>query len=38
LKIGDVVTILNSDDHNIWWLGKIENKIGVFPRQHVMLD
>lgn len=38
LKLGDVVTILNSDDHNIWWLGKIGNKIGVFPRQHVMLD
>jgi hypothetical protein len=38
LKSGDFVTILNSDEHNSWWLGKVGDKVGVFPRQHVMLD
>lgn len=38
LKTGEFVTILNSDEHNSWWLGKVDEKIGVFPKQHVMLD
>ena len=38
LKSGDYVTILNSDEHNSWWLGRVGEQVGVFPRQHVMLD
>ena len=38
LKSGDCVTILNSDEHNSWWLGRVAGQVGVFPRLHVMLD
>jgi hypothetical protein len=38
LKSGDIVTVLNSDEHNSWWLGRVGEQVGVFPRQHVMLD
>ena len=38
LRSGDRVTILNSDENNGWWLGRIADKIGMFPRNCVMLD
>lgn len=38
LKSGDRIVILNSDENNGWWLGRIGDKIGMFPRNCVMLD
>jgi Variant SH3 domain len=38
LKSGDRITILNADENNGWWLGRIGEKIGMFPRNCVMLD
>jgi myosin heavy subunit len=37
LKVGDRVVIIKTDD-NLQWLGKIQDKIGLFPSSHVMLD
>ena len=38
LKVGDRVTVFNSDDVNEWWIGKVRDDIGKFPRNCVMLD
>lgn len=38
LKSGDRVVVLNSDENNNWWLGRMGDKIGMFPRNCVMLD
>lgn len=37
LNLGDRVTILKCDDEHIW-LGKIREKVGLFPSSYVMLD
>ena len=38
LVSGDRITILNFDESNGWWLGRIGDKIGMFPRNCVMFD
>ena len=38
LKVGDRVTVFNSDDVSEWWIGKVRDDIGKFPRNCVMLD
>lgn len=38
LKVGDRVTVFNSDESNAWWTGKIGENYGKFPRKCVMLD
>lgn len=37
LKLGDRVTIVKTDDSQMW-LGRINDKVGLFPSSHVMLD
>ncbi|OMJ83328.1 hypothetical protein SteCoe_15791 [Stentor coeruleus] len=38
LVSGDRIVVLNSDESNNWWLGRIGDRIGMFPRNCVMLD
>ena len=37
LKLGERVIIIKGEDDELW-LGKINDKIGLFPSNHVMLD
>ena len=37
LRLGDRVMIIKSDDCQMW-LGKVNEKVGLFPSRHVMLD
>jgi hypothetical protein len=37
LKPGDRVVIIKSDENSMW-LGKVNEKVGLFPSSHVMLD
>ena len=37
LKLGDRVTILKGDE-GLMWLGKLKERVGLFPSSHVMLD
>ena len=37
LKLGDRVLIMKSDDSEMW-LGRMNDKVGLFPSSHVMLD
>jgi predicted RNase H-like nuclease (RuvC/YqgF family) len=38
LNVGDRVVVYNSDELSPWWIGKIKESIGKFPRNCVMLD
>ena len=37
LRLGDRITVLKGDE-NFLWLGKVNDRIGLFPSSHVMLD
>lgn len=37
LKLGDRVVIVKSDESHMW-LGRVNEKLGLFPSSHVMLD
>lgn len=38
LEVGDRVVVFGSDDESTWWVGKVRDCIGKFPKNCVMLD
>ena len=38
LSPGDRVLVFNNDEGNGWWIGKVRDEIGKFPKTCVMLD